>query len=189
MTPPVVTTGTNPGLEYLAKIANSDWLPIDTSTAATGTVTSTTNANPADAGTIVIGSVTYRFKNTLAQANDVKIGADGQATLNNLKAALNGSTGSGSTYGTGTVANPNVTAPNAAAVSTDATLGVQARIGGTVGNGIAFTESATNITVSGSGTLSGGTGKDLQPALNPGAEVLYTVAVNATTDFADLLST
>jgi len=124
---------------------------------ATGTVTLAANGNPGDGGTITIGDKTYRFKDTLAQANDVKIGADGEATLNNLRAAINDSGTEGVNYGTGTTANAQVNAPSAAAVSTDATLAIKADALGTGGNAIIFTEdSAANLTVSGSGFLTGG---------------------------------
>jgi len=121
--------------------------------AASGTITSD-NTNPDAAGTITIGSVTYKFVSSLVDANDVLIGATADDTLANLRAAINGLAGAGTTYGSGTVAN---TQAQAGAVNTGAhTLPITAVTAGTAGNSIVFTESATHITVSGAGTLAGG---------------------------------
>jgi hypothetical protein len=119
---------------------------------ATGTVTDGNTNNVTDNDTITIGSVTYRFKNTLAQINDVQIGADADTTAQSLIYAINGAGTPGTDYFTGTVANPSVTA---------GTLGshaftVTAKALGTGGNSIVLTKSSTHLTVSGSGTLSGG---------------------------------
>jgi hypothetical protein len=62
---------------------------------------------PSDGDTVTIGSVTYRFKNTMAQAYDVQIGASLTATLTNLKAAINNDGTPGTDYGSGTVKNPD----------------------------------------------------------------------------------
>jgi len=43
-------------------------------------------------------------------ANQIKIGASASASLDNTKSAINGTTGAGSTYSTGTIAHPMVTA-------------------------------------------------------------------------------
>lgn len=120
--------------------------------AASGTVTST-GTNPADAGTLVIGDVTYTFKDTLTgAANEIKIGADAATTLDNLKLAVNAGAGAGTNYGTGTVANPLASATT----NTDTTQLIVAATKGTTGNSIVFTESATNTSVDGTGTLASG---------------------------------
>lgn len=72
--------------------------------------TLTATGQPSDGNTATCGGVAYRFKNTLAQANDVKIGASAADTLQNLKDAINLSGTAGTDYGTGTVRNPLCTA-------------------------------------------------------------------------------
>lgn len=74
----------------------------------TGTLTGTTIA----AGdTVTIGTVTYTFGDPLVDtANNVLVGASDSASLDNLIAAINAAAGAGTTYGTGTVANPHVSA-------------------------------------------------------------------------------
>ncbi len=78
--------------------------------AANQTLTLTGNVTEAD--TVVIGTTTYRFMNDLVPdvAYDVLKGATASDTLDNLIAAINKAAGEGSTYGTGTVAHPLVTA-------------------------------------------------------------------------------
>lgn len=68
---------------------------------------------PADGNTVTIGltgsTTVYRFKNTLAAAYDVKIGATVAETLQNLSYAILDSGGTeGVNYGSSTVANPYV---------------------------------------------------------------------------------
>ena len=63
------------------------------------------DTNPADADTIQIGLRTYRFKNTLAQAYDVKIGANTNATMLSLSKAINLNGTVGTDYYTGTTIN------------------------------------------------------------------------------------
>lgn len=112
----------------------------------------TGTANPADTETVVIGGKTYRFKNTTAQANDVKIGAALTNTLDNLKAAVNASgTGDGTDYHTGTTANANVDA----STKTATTLLFTAEAVGTAGNAVTSTETSTVLSFS-AATLSGG---------------------------------
>lgn len=81
-------------------------------TAATGEFRIETNT--ADGTTLTFGLVgytrAYRFKNTLAQAYDVKIGADATATVLNLKKAINADGVAGTNYFAGTNANTLVSA-------------------------------------------------------------------------------
>lgn len=79
-----------------------------TGTRATGTLTF--GANAADGKIVTVGTRVYTFKTALTAANQVKIGADASASLDNLIAAVNGAAGAGTTYGTGTVAHTLVTA-------------------------------------------------------------------------------
>lgn len=119
---------------------------------ASGTVT-TSGTGAADNDTVTIGSVTYTFKTTLTgAANEVLRDGVEDHDLTNLKAAINAEAGAGTTYGTGTVANPDVTC---GAVTSHAVT-VTAKNIGTAGNSLALTKTGTVLTVSGSGTLSGG---------------------------------
>lgn len=102
--------------------------------------------------TVTIGDKTYRFVTALTgAANEVLIGANAAASLDNLKSAINATAGEGSTYGTGTVANPNVTATT----NTDTTQVVEAYRVGTYGNSIATTETCANASW-GAATLASG---------------------------------
>lgn len=75
---------------------------------ATGVLTSN-QTNVSDNDTVKIGAITYRFKNTMAQAYDVKIGANAAATLANLVLAINGTGTAGTNYFAGTEAHTLVT--------------------------------------------------------------------------------
>ena len=67
------------------------------------------NANISDGVTLTLGLngiyTTYRFKNTLAQINDVKIGATAADTLDNLRRAIGNLGTYGVNYYVGTIAN------------------------------------------------------------------------------------
>lgn len=119
-------------------------------TFAKGTLTVTTN--PTDTTTVVIGSVTYTFNTTLGATNSILIGANTSASLDNLLAAINLNAGIGTTYGTGTVIHPDVSA----VIFEDDALIISAKVKGTVGNLIITTTTVTGG-VWGSTTLIGGT--------------------------------
>ena len=119
---------------------------------ATGTITST--GNPAAGEQVVLGSVTYTFRASLTTGglpNEVLIGAAATNTLDNLKAAVNGTAGAGTTYGAGTVAHPDIIAGQ----KTATTIVFHARLAGTAGNSLASTETSTVLSFGGT-TLSGG---------------------------------
>lgn len=118
--------------------------------AATGTLTSDAT-NVTDADTVTIGSTVYRFKDTMAAAYDVKIGASAAVSLDNLKAAINASGTPGTEYFAGTLIHPTVTA----GTNTDTTQAVTANTAGTAGNSIASTEASTHLSW-GAATLTGG---------------------------------
>lgn len=60
-------------------------------------------ANPADGSAITVNGATYTFKSAItATANQVRIGATRYATFANLKAAINGEGGAGSSYSSAT---------------------------------------------------------------------------------------
>jgi hypothetical protein len=68
---------------------------------------------PANNDTLLLGLTgfvqTYTFKTTLTgAANEIKIGTDAPTTAANLSAGINAGSGSGTLYGTGTVANAYV---------------------------------------------------------------------------------
>lgn len=100
--------------------------------------------------TITIGTQVYTFKTTLTgAANEVLIGANASASLDNLKSAVNATAGAGTTYGTGTVANTTATATT----KTSTTLLLNA-ISTTVST-FTVTETAATLSV---GTAVGGPG-------------------------------
>jgi hypothetical protein len=106
--------------------------------------------------TVVIGAKTYTWKSSVSTtANQVKVGASIAASIANLVAAITGGAGSGSVYGSATVASTEVTATAASGT----TMLVTALTGGTAGNAIATTETMTNASFAGA-TLTGGTDAD-----------------------------
>jgi hypothetical protein len=131
---------------------------------------------PSDGDTFTAGGVTYRWKNTLALANDVKIGASILICATNASAALNAGSGAGTLYGTGTVQNPLVRGE----LATSTQLSMGARRAGPVGNAITISESGANTTVSGA-TLTGGERTPIQamgPALHWWYESQYDLVGN-----------
>ena len=121
-------------------------------TAASGTLTFV--ANPTANDTVTIGGKTYTYKASVTTtANEVKIGATASDSLDNLIAAITGGTGSGTLYGSATVASTQVTA----AAGAGDTMTVTALVRGTGGNSIATTETLTNAgNVFGAATLANG---------------------------------
>jgi len=123
-------------------------------TTATGTLTSNATA-PGNGDTVTIGSYTYTFRTTLTTpsvAGEVLIGSSAAVALDNVKAAINGSAGAGTTYAEGTLANDQAIATT----NTDTTQLVVARWSGVFGNSIGTTESSSNLSW-GATTLTGGT--------------------------------
>jgi hypothetical protein len=138
------------------------------SVVATGTLTSDAT-NVSDGDTVTIDTVVYRFKNTLAQAFDVKIGADAAGSLVNLKKAINGSGISGTDYYAGTTTHNSVIATTITAT----TLVVQSLLLGTGGNSIATTETSSHLSWGGA-TLASGTGATGKIILNTFVSVAAT---------------
>ena len=132
----------------------------------------------ADGNTLTIGTRTYRFKNTIAQINDIAIGGSDATALDNLKHAINGTGTPGTNYFTGTTENTDVVATD----NTDTTQKVVARTPGTASNTLATTSSGATLSWPDT-TLGGGTG-----ASNAGVAP-ETVTVNDETySFVDVLS-
>lgn len=125
-------------------IAEGDKLYFSTAeTKATGTITSDATA-PSDGDTVTIGSTVYTFKTALtepAEPYEVLIGISAAVALDNLKSAINATTGEGTTYATGTVAHPTVEATT----NGNTTQVVQALTAGAAGNDIATTETSSHL--------------------------------------------
>lgn len=110
--------------------------------------------------TVTIGSKVYSFVDVLSEtnapaaaiANQILFGADSAAALDNLKSAINGTAGEGTTFSTGTVAHTQVTA----GTNTNTTQEVTYVSTGSAGNSVATTETLTNGSW-GAATLTGGT--------------------------------
>lgn len=160
---------------------------------ATGTLTSDATA-PSDGDTVTIGNKTYTFKTALSAgptvANEVLIGVSAAVSLDNLKSAINGTAGEGSTYSTGTVAHTQVRATT----NTDTTQVIEALAIGTAGNSIATTENGTHTSF-GAATLTGGAASVANEVLIGGSDAValdnLKLAVNGTavTEFAEEYST
>jgi hypothetical protein len=123
--------------------------------AATGTFTMTDL--PVADETVTVGTkdgstaAVYTWVSSLSSAFDVLIGANIAACAANLVAAINAATGEGTTYGTDTTINADVSAAQLPSNQVEVT----ALTPGTDGNSIASTETCTNASWGGT-TLSGG---------------------------------
>jgi flagellin len=167
---------------------------------ATGEVSLGAQPNVGDQ--VTIGGTTYTFQTTVAAAGDVQIGATANATLVNLADAINdtgGTNGAGGTYDV-TAANADVTA--VAPVGTTLTVSSLAADSAATANAIALTiptNVSGGISVSGSGTLSGGVDATSTPTAvtntlltaagtNPGANAQATLSLinSAIADVASL---
>jgi len=119
--------------------------------ASIGTLTSDATA-PANGDTVTIDTKVYTFKTTLTMAEgEVLIGASAAAALDNLKSAINHTTGNGATYYC-VAEHPTVIA----ITNTDTTQVVRARAVGTAGNSIASTDTSAHLSW-GAATLGSGT--------------------------------
>lgn len=128
-------------------------------TQATGTLTDSTNAKPTNGDTVTIGAVQYTFATTLTAgtANQIKIGSNGDNSLQNLIFAINGTGTPGTNYSDATVKNLQVVA---GALSAHAFV-ITAIVGGSVGNLIATTAVSTGPVMAwGAATLTGGDASD-----------------------------
>lgn len=105
-----------------------------------------------DGQTITIGTTVYRAKAIPVAAYDVAMGANAEAFLANLKAAINGDYTPVQAY-TGTIAHTQVVAT----ASDATTLTIRGRVPGTSLNSVATTETFTNGSWADT-TLGGGTG-------------------------------
>jgi len=117
---------------------------------------------PVEDETVTIGLKTYRFRDTLLAENDVLIGADINASMDNLQLAIAGDVGDVTLVHSKTVQNYEV----ASGVQPDDTLLVVAQAKGTSANLIVSTETLTNGSF-GSATLLGGLDEGPQPLIFP----------------------
>ena len=122
---------------------------------ATGTFTLT--ALPTSGETVTVGTIdgtnpaVYKWVSALANANDVLIGADVNDSIDNLVNAITGGPGAGTVYGSGTLANFDVTAEKLPSGQ----MLVTANLAGSGGNSIASTTTDADGSWGGA-TLSGG---------------------------------
>ena len=123
--------------------------------AAAGTLTSTGAFSNGE--TVTIGTQTYTFTSPFVNAaNNIDASGTQAQTHENLRRAINGDGVAGVNYGTGTVANADVTAADTATTNV-----LTARKAGTFGNTVATTETGANISF-GAATLTGGSGGDVK---------------------------
>ena len=96
-----------------------------------------------DTETVTIGNKVYTFVDTIVNHidNQVLIGAAAADSLDNLKSAVNGSAGAGTTYSINTEAHSQVTATT----NSDTEQTVEYVAVGLVGNAIATTETCDNV--------------------------------------------
>ncbi len=114
--------------------------PIGATLSWTGTTLATGTTAGTDAETITIGTRVFRWKNTLAQVDDVKIGATLTASLVSLLKTLNGTGLAGTDNYTGTSAHQFVIA----SASDATTITVYSRTIGTGNNTLPTTETCAN---------------------------------------------
>jgi hypothetical protein len=133
------TMGTQPANNKIVTIKDRVYKFKTALTEAKATGTFTGSGNPTAAQTLTIGTKVYTFQTSLTNVDgNIKVGADLQATLVNIKNAINASGGTpGTDYATANTVHPTVTA------TSDAThLVVTAKTVGVAGNLIASTGTA-----------------------------------------------
>lgn len=149
--------------------------------AATGTLTASGVFQNTE--TVTIGETEYTFVTALSTGPtvpyEVLIGANAAASLDNLKSAVNATTGEGTTYSEGTEIHPTVSATTNA----DTTQLFVAKTIGAAGNAIATTETGDNIAF-GDTTLVGG--EDVGQILSLASEI--DAAIDANTAAAALVT-
>ena len=121
----------------------------------------TQTGQPSVSDTVTINSQVYTFVSSLTGADDVLIGSDAEESQENLIAAINGASGEGTTYGTGTVANTAVTATKDSAT----VMTITAITAGAAGNSITCAEAHDQGSWAGAATN-----------LASGVDAYYTVA-------------
>jgi hypothetical protein len=145
--------------------------------------TLTTTGNAVAAETVTIGAVTYTWRASVTTtANEVLVGANASASLDNLKSAVNAD-GNTAVYGSLTVANPTV----GAGAKTATTLVLYAKTGGTAGNSLASTETMTNASFGGTTFAGGAVATTINPLVFVPTEVRpFTVKATDGTNSASI---
>lgn len=140
---------------------------------ATTTLTSD-NTEPADGATITLGATVYRFKDTPAQAYDVKRGGvSADADIGNLIKAINASgVGDGTDYFAGTLEHPDVVAST---TITAHAFVISAKAFGTAGNAIATTQAGTSHFTFTSTVMAGGLDGNYDDYIPAGATKEYAL--------------
>jgi flagellin len=143
--------------------------------------------------TATVGGQTYTFVNALSTtpvANQILVEATDIASLTNLANAVNGGTGLGATYSTGTVANANVTAAVGTTPAGLDTLTFTSATKGLSGNSIATSSTtlqSTNPNSFANSELTGGTAGSINDLLTQGdAQTALTLINNAVATVAAL---
>lgn len=96
----------------------------------------TFTGNLSDGDAVKIGNVTYRFKSTIAQANDIHLEATEAATLATFMACINGTGISGTDYYAGTTFYPDL----AAVLFSTHVVRIYNKIPGALGNALILSE-------------------------------------------------
>ncbi|MBW2635981.1 MAG: hypothetical protein JRC86_00390 [Deltaproteobacteria bacterium] len=112
-----------------------------TATAKTAGHAGNAYASTTDVGNASWAAATLLGGETAQAANDILIGGNASDTIDNLIAAIMATAGEGTTYGTGTVVHPTVSA----AVGGGDTMGATVKILGVTGNAIAKEEDNANM--------------------------------------------
>lgn len=150
---------------------------------ATGTITNSGDINMNDGDTLTIGTTVYRFKSVMAQAYDVKLSGAGPATtLTSLAAAINGTGVVGTDYFAGTLAHPTVRCTALNTTVLHRTLSIAAITGGTAGNAIALSSTASTRLVVSAATLTGAVDSKVNQIVVNGATNLLAAPVAFATD-------
>jgi flagellin len=120
-------------------------------------------------------------------AYQVLVESTDAASLSNLANAVNGGTGLGATYSTGTVANTNVTAATGATAAGLSTVTFSANTKGLAGNAIASTATGSGANTFANAELTGGAAGSINDLLTqPDAQAALTLINNAVATIAAL---
>lgn len=162
--------------EFTLFVANGQGLQFyqDAGSRATGVLTVTAAAQPADTNTVTINGQVYTFNTVLGGANSVLIGTNAADSLLNLYYAINATPEfEGNKYGAATPENPYVYAN----LPTATALTVLAKVGGTVGNAYTTTETIANWAWTNGATLTGGAADALSGIQTPDDVGIVSVCV------------
>lgn len=150
---------------------------VDTTLISTSsTTTLTVSGSVVNNSVVTIGSTTYKFKTTLSTnpttANEVLIGANAEASIDNLVLTITHGATEGTNYSTGTIKNTQVTAVKATA----STMTVTALTSGVDGNYIYTTASGNYLAFTGI-RMTGGVSYSTWPKINLTSQTWHTMAV------------